>query len=142
MAAENDDTNAKRIWESERKAPRCVICPLLHSAPRNIHTYTLPTTQFIDTLCYWEQKSFWLSKYPFFSAVLDFHRAQVLAMLPGKPCDIKHSWLHPKPFSVQCKVLYRQAVKVVIFIEHMLATTVFHKIIEDLGHHDRLPWLH
>lgn len=50
--------NIKRISEPETKAPRHVICPLLHSAPRSIHIYRLPTAQFIDTVCYWGQKIF------------------------------------------------------------------------------------
>lgn len=83
--------NTERISESETKAPRHVICPLLHSAPKSIHIYRLPTAQFIDTVCSWGQNSFKLSKHPFFSAVLGWHGAQVSAMPSGKPCDIEHS---------------------------------------------------
>lgn len=53
--------------------------------------YRLHTAQFIDTRCYRGQKSFQLSKHPFFSAILGWHGAQVLAVPLGKPFDIEHS---------------------------------------------------
>lgn len=58
--------NTKSCSESETKVTRCIICPLLHSAPRKMRAYKLPIAQFIDTVRYCEQKSSQLFKHSFF----------------------------------------------------------------------------
>ncbi|EOB05584.1 hypothetical protein Anapl_06938 [Anas platyrhynchos] len=44
--------NTKGCSESETKAPRGAMSPLLHSMHYKIHAYGLPTEQLIDTMCY------------------------------------------------------------------------------------------
>lgn len=44
--------NTKGCSESETKAPRGAMSPLLHSMHYKIHAYGLPIEQLIDTMCY------------------------------------------------------------------------------------------
>lgn len=91
--------NTKGCSESETKAPRGVMSPLLHSTHYKVHAYGLPIEQLIDTMCYCWQKnlsSFQRIFFFFFAAVLDCHAALVLAMPVGKPLDIVNSLLYAK----------------------------------------------